>query len=492
MRRAALPIAVAAALAACRGSTTGTATVTGEARSPSPAALSVAQFGARGDGKTDDRAAFQAAIDAAISGTGELYVPPGTYLIAAEDRRAYGLVIHGKLHLRGAGQDRTVLQQAPDTRPSVRLINVSGDGIVIEDLTLDGNKQAQTKNEQRHGLFVTAAQGLRIHHVTARNFTGDGFYLYHQTRAAQVAQVTATSNDRNGLTLGGMVDGTRIMGSRFIANAGQQVDSEPGPPNVVSNTTITQSLLDTGGASTQYVLTCSGTSTASKGHDWVVSGNTINGGVFVVWAERVVIANNTGVNPTPRPFITVERSSTDVKIIGNKLKQTNDHTASLSGVYIVGTQASGPERIVVADNDIETTYERSFGIRVVGAVSVEITHNVLRGAGRAARGYAGILLRASRIGEDFRSAVLRDNTIRNFGDRGISVVGNGAARLLSVDITGNTFADDSGEPCMTVGISLDDGTGAVQRAQVEHNKFVGGVRTPMINDPRPAASAAPP
>ena len=491
MRPAALVIA-AAALAACRGSSTvsvgGAVTVSG----PPPAALSVMAFGARGDGTTDDRAAFQAAIDAATSGAGELYVPPGTYMISAVERGAFGLVIRGKLHLRGAGQDQTVLQQAAGVGPSVRLINVSGDGVVIEDLTLDGKKQAQAANEHRHGLFVTAAAGLHVRRVTARNFTGDGFYLYNGVKDARFYQATATGNGRNGITLGGMVDGTKITNSRFIGNAGQQVDSEPGPPNVVTNTTITQSLLDTGGASTQYVLTCSGTSTASKGHDWVVVGNTINGGVFVVWAERVVIANNVGVNPTPRPFITVERSSADVKILGNKLKQTNTDTQSLSGVYIVGTQAAGPERVVVADNTIETTYERSFGVRVVGAVSVEITNNVLHGAGRAAPGYAGILLRATRVNDDFRSAVLRGNTIRNFGERGISVVGNGAARLLSVDITGNTFADDSAVPSMTTGISLDDGTGAVQRAQVGNNTFVGGVRTPMINYPPRAVRVAPP
>jgi hypothetical protein len=454
-----------------------------------PNGLSVTTFGAMGDGVTDDRAAIQSALDAAASGTGELYVPPGTYSVG--QLGSISLAVHGKVHLHGAGQDQTVLQQAPGVGPSVRLMTVSGDGVVIEDLMIDGNKRAQTKNEQRHGLFVTATDGLLVQRVTARNFTGDGFYLYSNVNHSRFVQVVATGNDRNGITFGGMVDGTSISDSKFIGNAAQQVDSEPAGANIVSNTTITRSLLDTGGATMQHVLTCSGTGIAAKGHDWNVVGNTINGGVFIVSAERVVIADNVGVNPTNKPFITVNRSCSDVTIRGNKLKQTQHEVPSLAGVYIGGTSGSGPERVLVTGNDIEITDERSYGVRIAGAISVEIVDNVLRGAGRAAPGYAGIYMRATAIDRDFRSAIVRGNTIRNFGDRGVSIAGNGAARLLSLDISNNTFDDDSPVPAMTTGISLDDRTGAVQTYQLEGNKYLGGVKAPVINYPANAVRTVP-
>ena len=47
------------------------------------APYSVRQFGARGDGVTDDTAAFQAAVNAASVNPGEVYVPPGNYLVGA-------------------------------------------------------------------------------------------------------------------------------------------------------------------------------------------------------------------------------------------------------------------------------------------------------------------------------------------------------------------------------------------------------------------------
>ena len=450
---------------------------------PAAGAVSVKAFGAKGDGATDDRAAFQAAFDAAASGNAELYVPPGTYVIAAPPRALFALALRGTVHLRGAGQDRTVLQQAAGAGPSVRLINVSGDRIVIEDLTIDGNRAAQQPNEQRHGLFITETGELEVRRVTARNFTGDGFYLYHNASGSRFTKVVATGNGRNGLTLGGMVNHTEILDSRFVGNAAQQVDSEPGGTNIVSNTRITGSLLDSAGASKDYALTCSGTGGA-KGHDWTVTHNTINGPIFIVWADHVTIADNTGTNTTPKSFITVDRSSSDIEIRHNKLIQAQRDAPFQAGVYVVGTQGSSPERVLITDNDIETTYERGYGVRATGAISVEITNNRLRGAGRPAAGFAGIYLRATLPDRDFRSAVMRGNTIRNFGALGVSVVGNGAAKLLSVDVSNNTFEDDSAVPTMTTAISLDDGTGAVQHAQVLDNTFRGGVRERVINYPR--------
>ncbi len=141
--------------------------------------------------------------------------------------------------------------------------------------------------------------------VTARNFTGDGFYLYTGATRSRFFDVIAIGNDRNGLTLGAMVDGT-LRGRQSLRRqpARQQVDSEPGGTNMVTNTTITRCVLDGAGVSNEYALTVSGTP-STPGHDWVIIGNEINGGVFVVWADHVLIAGNTGVNPTTKSSVTV-------------------------------------------------------------------------------------------------------------------------------------------------------------------------------------------
>lgn len=63
--------------------------------------VSVLDFGAVGDGETDDTAAFQAAIDGT---TGVLEIPAGRYLITDVLE-----IEHSDLVLRGAGPDQTVL-----------------------------------------------------------------------------------------------------------------------------------------------------------------------------------------------------------------------------------------------------------------------------------------------------------------------------------------------------------------------------------------------
>jgi len=470
----------------CRPSTPGVGQGAGAAGRAAPTGtVSVVDFGARGDGRTDDREAIQAAIRAGAEHHREVYVPPGTYAISGAPGVAWGLDVPGGVHLRGAGDGTTVLQQAPGAGRSVRLLHLSGDSIVVEDLTLDGNRAAQRPpgDEQRHGLFATRTDHLIVRRVTAQNFTGDGFYLHHGATDSTFANVVATSNGRNGITLGGNVDHTALVDSRFAGNRAQQVDSEPGGTAVVSRTTVTGCEIDVDGASNDYALTVSGTPRA-RGTGWTIVGNKINGGIFVVWAEHVVIAGNVGINPTTKPGITVYRTSSDVAILGNRLVQTQTRVRSLAGVLIQGTgTGSAPERVAVLGNDIAVDYEHSFGIRAEGAISVSLIGNRLRGAGRAAPGYSGIYLRATNQVEDFRSAVVRGNTVQNFGERGLTLAGNGGAKLLAVEIRDNTFDDDSRVPSMTAGISLDDGTGAARQISVAGNRCLRGVTTPVVNLP---------
>lgn len=54
-----------------------------------PGALNVRDFGAKGDGKTSDTAAIQAALDAAGKTEGTVYFPSGVYLCSDLKVRPY-------------------------------------------------------------------------------------------------------------------------------------------------------------------------------------------------------------------------------------------------------------------------------------------------------------------------------------------------------------------------------------------------------------------
>jgi hypothetical protein len=111
--------------------------------------VSVKDFGAVGDGVTDDRASIQAAIDATnAAGGGAVYVPSGTYIIgqsgSALGGRNYGLALKSNVALIGQSATSSILKvkNAADidliVNPSTAISNVT-----LKELTLDGNESNQ-------------------------------------------------------------------------------------------------------------------------------------------------------------------------------------------------------------------------------------------------------------------------------------------------------------------------------------------------------------
>jgi hypothetical protein len=82
----------------------------------SPSIHSVMDFGAAGDGVTDDSAAFQAALDSLPENGGAVFVPPGTYLLRSTIQLGDGAVLRGsgaassRLRFDLDGRDDTAIE----------------------------------------------------------------------------------------------------------------------------------------------------------------------------------------------------------------------------------------------------------------------------------------------------------------------------------------------------------------------------------------------
>ncbi|MFC7528582.1 glycosyl hydrolase family 28-related protein [Actinoplanes sp. GCM10030250] len=170
--------------------------------------LDVRQFGAAGDGKTDDTRALQKALDAAAAGAGLVYLPAGTYLT----RR---LTLASNVHMRGAGGDATVLQLHPGANSAILesagFADLTGTsepggitGFSVRDLALDGNKDKNA--EGGYGLRIYGCQ-YELSEVIVFNCRQDGIYsewsgasglpgLSHQMEA----RLTAVRSHHNGGT----------------------------------------------------------------------------------------------------------------------------------------------------------------------------------------------------------------------------------------------------------------------------------------------------
>lgn len=163
--------------------------------------LNVKDFGAKGDGSTDDTAAIQAAIDYAVAaGRRSVYFPAGTYIVTSplhaqvetgtttvggstKSRYAYGM----GLTLRGEQVGKTVLRktgQATYTIPANNNINggstvdttlffggTEGTGLYVSDLSIENASTGEC-----YAIYATRARCILERLNVCTN--SHGIYLY--------------------------------------------------------------------------------------------------------------------------------------------------------------------------------------------------------------------------------------------------------------------------------------------------------------------------
>lgn len=146
--------------------------------------LNVKDFGAKGDGRTDDTAAIQAALNAHPNGKRIVYLPNGTYLVSRRLTWAVGTPgnEYKRTTLQGQSQ-RGVIIQLKDRaagftnwkRPQAVIFTGPAPaqrfGNSIRNLTVDTGRN----NPGAIGIQFNASNQGSIRHVTIRSGDGQGF-----------------------------------------------------------------------------------------------------------------------------------------------------------------------------------------------------------------------------------------------------------------------------------------------------------------------------
>lgn len=160
--------------------------------------ISVASYGASGDGVSDARPGIQAALDAAAGSGGAVHFPPGTYLLLSATQPGDRVLrTYPSQRLLGAGNLQATLRIGPAFDPYVTVLGLASDQIAagtwsLSDLAIDQNSAEQnlldTVYPLRHPLMALrlgsyqAGSSVTVTRCRLWNSSSlNGLYVYAQT-----------------------------------------------------------------------------------------------------------------------------------------------------------------------------------------------------------------------------------------------------------------------------------------------------------------------
>ena len=295
--------------------------------------VDVKDRGARGDGRADDTAAIQAAIDEVAGTGGTVLIPSGTYLIDAVGKKRLALGSDMTLELSGDA----VLKAIPNDSRKYALLSISGvSNVTVVGGTLEGERDEHKGKSGEGGMGIRIDRGAKritISGVTAKKMWGDGFYVKGATDV-KFCSVTADNNRRQGLSIVG-ADGVVVMDSVFKNTRGTRpsagIDLEPNPGQKISSVRIQNSkFLDNAGAGIQ------------------IGGK--KGAVKKIELTRNVFRGN-------RPFLVEDAPSILASAICGNRQITRQEAAS-GGLYAF----ADPIEMVVHQNDCEEGRDLRFEV----------------------------------------------------------------------------------------------------------------------------------
>jgi polygalacturonase len=434
--------------------------------------LNVKDFGAKGDGVTNDSTVIQAAVDALTAGD-TLYFPSGTYLC---DK----ISISGKTGITITA-DRATLYR-PEATFAVEDQNidiVNSTDIVIRGLTFDGENSVSI-GTNRGGIEVNGSDDILIekchfydvrygvagvnatNRVVVRNNTAESQVPITLTNQTNEQTMDILANPGAGTSTywdisGNMCRGTRIAlfsgTSSFARCTNNTVDPSPDSVIYLSGTK-------------HFVV--SGNIMHEAGKDAIKAVNGSDGGV---------IANNyvfgAGYITTNSPHMLQVDLSSNISITGNTVRLGDWDTGSRPASSQWGILVGGSENITVDGNNIfsldtDPANNGDDGIRVdCGSTpqickNINISNNTIYNMARY-----GINVSAETF--DIENVKIMGNTITGNTDNlfGIVLFTSATNGLDTIDVLGNTIRSVS-----TGGIYLSVNNQTLSNIRIADNRFL--------------------
>ena len=298
----------------------------------------VLDFGAVGDGVTNDTAAIQAAINAVnAAGGGEVSIPAGSYLSGA-------LTLKDKVSIIGVGVTSKFIAVAGAYN---FFTGTSLTNIKLSDFYVDLTAQTSALN----GMYITGIQDSEISGVTIYNAAGFGWLIFTSVRCKYLRNTINTTRQWDGMTITtGSVD--NVIEGNTVFNS---YDSGIGLTDTLGTVCVGNYVKrqKVGGVWYAPGIDAAGAKNA------VITGNYVIGNKFGIsllqhpnsgsQCKRVTVSGNTiadgeyGVNCGPvtvtPPVIDENVPRNSIVISGNTI-----FSQDVAGIAFVGA-ASGPTTI---------------------------------------------------------------------------------------------------------------------------------------------------
>lgn len=283
----------------------------------SGAEVNVLDYGAVGNGVTDDFAAIQQAI---TDNRGKrIYFPKGNYAVSAPlvinsvvSGTVPSTVIYGDGYPLGAGQQGTTITYTGSTGSVFNLVNT---GDQNPDITISGmmlyNSVPSSTNV--HGIYVNTLANTKIEKVHISGFTGAGIYLKN-AYGGKISDCLIFGNKLYGIALDG--SNAILMSHNKTFNNGQTYAQEGGniwfvPGSNCNNNTVDHcdvsfagygsTLFQRGNNTLTNIVVSGGTATAttatahnlSSGNKVSVKGATVAPALNTVYPATITVTGST-------------------------------------------------------------------------------------------------------------------------------------------------------------------------------------------------------
>jgi hypothetical protein len=469
------------------------------------AVFNVRNFGATGNGVTDDAQAIRDTVAAAkAAGGGTVYIPAGTYLLASRQAAPGGfglvqLVNVSNVEVIGDGPTSVVKLKAKDwrTTPEAHAFWCRRcDTVSFRDMRIDGSRDEPGffGQERMSGVYAFESTSITVDRVRFEHVFGDGVQLVGSgpgdptqppvpvvlTQDVVVRDSEFFDNGRSGIGVQGSTRDMQFLDNDFEATSDQDIDFEPtghrlGPENVLiqGNTMIHST-----GA---FSVTLGGqTSLVPARHIDFIDNVITNGSMQLFNLDDGLIEGNTLINvSTSPPTPTVNA----IGAVTNSTFSDNLFERRSPGGQVVQFSihsSKRPSGIVLENNEIRHT-AGSTGVNFVQTGDgIVVRNNEITGAG----GGVGVQVDLSVSDGLTRNGVqIVDNTIRNFDVAAIQLHTEGTARFGVVTMCRNTITDGQPTPTQDVGIRLQlVDVNSVAEAVVCNNIMGTGVVTRVMTN----------